>query len=130
MARPSSRHPTELELEILKILWTQGPSSVKQIQEALAQTRELAYTTITTMLTIMANKRYVRRTRSGTGAVYAAAIAQEAASSNMLQDLVDRVYDGSVPAVMQQLIETSDLDPQELEAIRQLIRRKQKEQRS
>src|SRR5690348_17266557 len=127
MARPSSRHPTELELEILKVLWIQGPCSVKQIQEALAQTRELAYTTITTMLTIMANKRYVRRTRSGGGAIYAAAIEQEAASSNMLQDLVDRVYDGSVPAVMQQLIETSDLDPQELEAIRQLIRRKQKE---
>jgi len=130
MARPSSRYPTELELAILKVLWSQGPSSVKQIQEALAQTRELAYTTITTMLTIMANKRYVRRTRSGTGAVDAAAIEQEAASSNMLQDLVDRVYDGSVPAVMQQLIETSDLDSQELEAIRQLIRRKQKEQRS
>jgi BlaI family transcriptional regulator, penicillinase repressor len=130
MARPSSRHPTELELAILKVLWSQGPSSVKQIQEALAQTRELAYTTITTMLTIMANKRYVRRTRSGAGAIYAAAIEQEAASSNMLQDLVDRVYDGSVPAVMQQLIETSDLDSQELEAIRQLIRRKQKEQRS
>jgi predicted transcriptional regulator len=130
MARPSSRHPTELELEILKVLWTQGPSSVKQIQEALAQTRELAYTTVTTMLTIMANKRYVRRTKSNAGAVYAAAIEQEAASGNMLQDLVDRVYDGSVPAVMQQLIETSDLDTNELEAIRQLIRRKQKEQRS
>jgi BlaI family penicillinase repressor len=130
MARPSSRHPTELELEILKVLWTQGSCSVKQIQEALAQTRELAYTTVTTMLTIMANKRYVRRTKSNTGAVYAAAIDQGAASGNMLQDLVDRVYDGSVPAVMQQLIETSDLDSQELEAIRQLIRRKQKEQRS
>src|SRR5437868_13220255 len=119
MARPSSRHPTELELAILKVLWSQGPSSVKQIQEALAETRELAYTTVTTMLTIMANKRYVRRTKSGAGAIYTAAIEQDAASGNMLQDLVERVYDGSVPAVMQQLIETSDLDPEELEEIRQ-----------
>jgi predicted transcriptional regulator len=130
MARPSSRHPTELELEILKVLWNQGACSVKQIQEALAQSRELAYTTVMTMLTIMTNKKYVRRTKSGAGNVYEAAIQQDAASGNMLQDLVDRVYDGSVPAVVQQLLESSDLDAEELEAIRQLIRRKQKEQRS
>ena len=59
-----------------------------------------------------------------------AAIKQDAASGNMLQDIVDRVYDGSVPAVVQQLLESSDLDAGELEAIRQLISRKQKEQRS
>src|SRR5262249_37088845 len=130
MARPSSRHPTELELEILKALWARGPCSVKQIQEALAESRELAYTTVMTMLTIMTNKKYVRRVSSGSGNTYEAVIGQEAASGNMLQDLVDRVYDGSVPAVVQQLLESSDLDADELEAIRQLIRRKQKEQRS
>jgi BlaI family penicillinase repressor len=129
MARPSSRHPTELELEILKVLWSQGPCSVKQIQEALA-TRELAYTTVMTMLTIMTNKKYVRRTKAGAGNVYEAALKQDAASGNMLQDIVDRVYDGSVPAVVQQLLESSDLDARELEAIRQLISRKQKEKRS
>jgi len=130
MARPSSRHPTELELEILKVLWNQGPCSVKQIQEALAGTRGLAYTTVMTMLTIMTNKKYVRRTKAGASNMYEAAIKQDAASGNMLQDIVDRVYDGSVPAVVQQLIESSDLDAGELEAIRQLISRKQKEQRS
>jgi BlaI family transcriptional regulator, penicillinase repressor len=130
MARPLSRHPTELELEILKILWNQGPCSVKQIQEALAGTRGLAYTTIMTMLTIMTNKKYVRRNKAGASNTYEAAIKQDAASSNMLQDIVDRVFDGSVPAVVQQLLESSDLDAQELEAIRQLISRKQKGKRS
>lgn len=130
MARPLSRHPTELELEILKILWSQGPCSVKQIQEALAETRGLAYTTIMTMLTIMTNKKYVRRNKAGASNMYEAAIQQDAASSNMLQDIVDRVFDGSVPAVVQQLLESSDLDAQELEAIRQLISRKQKGKRS
>jgi predicted transcriptional regulator len=62
--------------------------------------------------------------------MYEAAIQQDAASSNMLQDLVDRVFDGSVPAVVQQLLESSDLDARELEAIRQLISRKQKGKRS
>src|SRR4029079_11080068 len=121
MARPSSRHPTELELEILKVLWNQGPSSVKQIQEALGETRGLAYTTIMTMLTIMTNKKYVRRTKVGASNMYEAAIQQDAASSNMLQDLVDRVFDGSVPAVVQQLLESSDLDADQLESIRHLI---------
>ena len=130
MARPPSKHPTELELEILKVLWQHGPASVRQIQEALSPARELAYTTVMTMLTIMTNKKYVRRSKSGPGSVYEAAVAQDDASTNMLQDLVERMFAGSVPAVMQHLLETSDLDAEELKAIRQLISKKQKEQKS
>lgn len=128
MPRPSSRHPTDLELEILKVLWSHGPSSVRQIQEALAD-RGLAYTTVATMLTIMANKKYVRRAKAGPGALYEAAIQQNDAAGGMLHDIVERVFDGSVPAVLEHLLETSDLDAQELKTIRQIISRKQKEQR-
>jgi len=129
MARPSSRYPTALELEILKVLWSQGPCSVRQLQEALAPARGLAYTTVSTMLTIMANKKYVRRAKTGAGAMFEAAIKHVDASGDMLHDLVERVFDGSVPAVVQHLLETSDLDAEELKTIRQLISKKQKEQR-
>src|SRR5688572_10887781 len=108
MARRRSNQPTELELEILKALWTGGPSSVRQLQAALAPGRELAYTTIMTMLVIMIDKGFVRRRKVGQGNVYAAAIEQGDASTSMLQDVVDRVFDGSVTAVVQHLIETSD----------------------
>lgn len=130
MARRQFRQPTKLELEILKVLWSQGPSSVRQIQAALAPAKELAYTTVMTMLLIMIDKGYVRRRKLGPGNLYAATIEQEAASSNLLQDVVDRVFDGSVTAVVQHLIETSDLDSDELKAIRQLVNRKQQERQS
>jgi BlaI family penicillinase repressor len=129
MPRRSSKHPTELELEILKTLWAAGPSSVRQIQDALAPERGLAYTTVMTMLTIMANKGYVRRAKVGNGFVYRARIEQQAASSGMLQDLTDRLFGGSTAAVVQHLLDTSELDTKELDQIRQLVARKRKEQK-
>jgi predicted transcriptional regulator len=128
MARRESKHPTELELEILKVLWASGPCSVKQIQEGLAATRALAYTTIVTMLTIMANKGFVRKGRHKTGPVYEAVLPRQQASGNMLRDLIDRVYDGSTLAVVQSLLDTADLDADELAEIRRLVNRKAKEQ--
>jgi predicted transcriptional regulator len=101
---------------------------VRQIQEALAPARELAYTTVVTMLTIMTNKKYVRRAKSGAGYAYEAIVKRDDASNNMLQDVVERMFAGSVPAVVQHLLETADLDEEELKTIRQLISRKQKEQ--
>src|SRR5262245_49039555 len=127
MARPISKHPTELELEILKILWRDGSSPVRHVRDALAEFRDLAYTSVMTVLGIMTRKKYVRRTRSGGGYVYTARLSAESASSSMLHDIVDRVFDGSAVAVMQRLIETADLDDAELAEIRQLIQRKARE---
>jgi BlaI family transcriptional regulator, penicillinase repressor len=128
MARRGSKHPTDLELEILKALWALGPCSVKQIQERLAASRGLAYTTVVTMLTIMANKRFVRKRRLRNGYVYEALVPRDKASGNMLQDLIDRVFDGSTLAVVQSLLVTTDIDAEELTQIRRLINRKAKEQ--
>jgi predicted transcriptional regulator len=128
MARPQSRYPTELELAILKILWRHGPCSVRQVRNELAQVRDLAYTSVMTVLGIMVRKKYLRRTRAGTGYLYHAVLTEESAESNMLRDIVQRVFDGSAIAVMQRLIETSDLDRDELDQIKQLIQRKGKGQ--
>jgi predicted transcriptional regulator len=127
MARPASRHPTELELAIMKILWRDGPSSVRHVRDALVNFRDLAYTSVMTVLSIMTRKRYVRRTKSAGSYVYSPVLTEESAASKMLHDMVDRVFDGSTVAVMQRLIETSDLDADELAQIRQLIQKKAKE---
>jgi BlaI family penicillinase repressor len=129
MARRSGKYPTELELEILKVLWTHGPVAVRQIQDALASRRPLAYTTVMTMLTIMTGKGYVRRTRTGSNYLYEAKVKRGEASSGMLRDLIDRVFGGSATAVVQHLLETSDLDAEELKMIQQLAGRKSKEKR-
>ncbi|MBI4578279.1 MAG: BlaI/MecI/CopY family transcriptional regulator [Planctomycetes bacterium] len=128
MARPISKHPTELELEILKVLWRQGPASVRQVRDALVPFRDLAYTSVMTIMTIMTEKGYVQRSKLGSGYAYRPRIQQQSTLRRMTRDLVDRAYDGSAAALMLQLIETADLDADELKRLRELIDRKEEEQ--
>lgn len=130
MSRSSSRHPTELELEILKVLWRIGPATVRQVRDELAAVRDLAYTTVMTMMTIMDSKGYVKRVKDGRSFIYEATYQEQKASRNMLQDVVDRLFGGSTRAVMQHLLETSELDEDELKQIRSLINRKSREKQS
>ncbi len=129
MARSASKHPTELELEILKVMWRIGPATVRQVRDELAAVRDLAYTSVMTMMTIMAGKGYVQRSKSGRSYVYQASYQKQRTSRSMLQDIVDRVFGGSTTAVMQHLLETSEIDDEELKLIRSLINRKTRERK-
>ena len=91
MSRTTSKHPTELELEILKVLWRVGPATVRQLRDELAAVRDLAYTTVMTMMTIMDTKGYVTRVKDGRSFIYEATYHEQKASRNMLQDVVDRL---------------------------------------
>ncbi len=124
MVRPTSKHPTELELEILKILWRAKPLTGRQVRDALAEFRELAYTSVMTIMGIMVDKGYVRRKKQGGSYVYSTRIKQETTTRRMLLDLVERAYDGSVTSAVVNLLETSDIQPEELEQLRELIRQK------
>ena len=128
MARPASKHPTELELEILKILWKGEPLSGRQIRDALEPVRDLTYTSVMTVLGIMEEKKYVRRRRVGGNYVYSAKLGQQAASQGMLRDVVERVFDGSAVTAMINLLDVSEVDPDELRRLRKLIQEKAKEQ--
>jgi len=127
MARPSSKYPTELELEILKVLWRDGPSSVRDVRDALADFRDLAYTSVMTIMTIMTRKGYLRRSRNGKSYTYRASVGEDRVTRGMLGDLVDRVFDGSAAAAMVNLLETGDIDDAELEKLRKLIDEKARE---
>ena len=130
MARPTSRHPTELELEILKILWRDGPGSVREVRDPLAETRDLAYTSVMTVMNIMTDKGYLKRAKQGSSYVYRPQINEQATLRRMLGDLVDRAFDGSAVAAVLSLLETSDIDAEELKRLRALIGRKAKERSS
>ena len=127
MARPTSRHPTELELEILKILWLEGPSPGREIRDALTGFRDLAYTSVMTIMKIMTQKKYVRRKKADGNFVYYPCVKEKTVAKRMLHDVVDRVFDGSATAVMLNLLQTADLDDEELRQLRQIINRKAKE---
>ena len=127
MARPASKHPTDLELEILKILWRAKPLTGRQVRDALAEFRDLAYTSVMTIMGIMEDKGYVRRKKQGGSYVYSARIKQATTTRRMLLDLVGRAYDGSVTSAVVNLLKSSDIQPEELEQLRELIRQKTKQ---
>lgn len=128
MRRNSRKHPTQLELEILKILWQRGSGTVREVRDALEETRDLAYTSVMTTLSIMHEKRYVHRRKKTNSYVYRPALKREAATSSMVGDLVDRLFEGSASAAMLHLLETSDVDQRELQKLRELIDRKEADQ--
>ncbi len=124
MARQASKHPTELELEILKILWRDGPLTGREVRDRLAETRELAYTSVMTIMGIMENKGYVKRKKTGKTFIYSPRVTEAATKKRMLRDVVDRVYEGSTMSVVVNLLESADIAPDELKQLRELIRRR------
>ena len=101
MARPKSPHPTELELQILKILWDRSPLPVREIRLALADGgRELAHTSVITTLGVMVRKKYLNQTKRGNAFLFTPKITREEVSGGMLGDIVSRVFDGSPTALM------------------------------
>ncbi|MCA9063785.1 MAG: BlaI/MecI/CopY family transcriptional regulator [Planctomycetaceae bacterium] len=129
MSRPESEHPTELELEILKVLWDESPLPVRDVRERLREQagRPLAHSSVITMLNIMHRKGYLKRKKDGKSFLFWPAIQKEGVAGSLLGDLVSRLFDGSTSAMMLSLLETSDLDSTELTQIRQMIARKAKE---
>ncbi len=121
MARPSSKHPTELELEILKILWREGPLRVQQVRDALVGFRDLAYSSVTTIMNIMVGKKYLSRKKDGPSFVYKPRVSRTVTTERMLKDVVDRAFDGSTAAVMLRLLETSELGEAETKKIRSFL---------
>jgi predicted transcriptional regulator len=117
MARPSSKHPTELELTILKILWRAGPLPVKTVQELLGDSRELTYSSVTTIMNIMVRKKYLSREKSGPRYVYSPRVEETTTTARMLKDIVDRVFDGSAAAVMHTLLDSSELNEAEIKEL-------------
>lgn len=130
MPRPASRHPTELELEILKVLWQQGPLPTRDIRDALASgaaARDLAHTSVITILNIMVDKGYLGRTKSGAAYTFAPLVNREGVRGGMLDDLVERVFSGSAASLMLSLLERADLDDEDVRQLRAMIRRLGKE---
>ncbi|MBN1852051.1 MAG: BlaI/MecI/CopY family transcriptional regulator [Pirellulales bacterium] len=128
MARPPSRYPTELELQVLKILWRDGESSVMNVRDALAedQGRDIARTSVVTTLNIMADKRLVHRSQQGRAYLFTAAVTQREVSQGMLGDLLDRVFDGSAEALLLNLLDSEHVGDEEHQALRRLINRQRR----
>jgi predicted transcriptional regulator len=113
------RKPTDAELAILRVLWSRGPSTVRQVAEQMG--RDTGYTTVLKFLQIMTEKRLVTRDESSRTHIYAAASTQEQTERQIVSDLVERVFGGSAAKLVMQALAAAKASPEELEEIRRLI---------
>ena len=116
--------PTRMELSILNILWDNGPSTVRDVHEALSREEPSGYTTALKMLQVMHQKGQVVRDDSQRAHVYAAAMSKESTQAQFLADITARLFDGSTSRlVMQALGSSSAAGKGELKKIRELLSR-------
>jgi predicted transcriptional regulator len=122
--QPAAR-PTNGEIEILRVLWHRGPSTVREVHESLPRADEVGYTTVLKLLQIMTEKGLVTRDVSARTHVYAAAASQATTQRRMVSDLADRVFAGSTLDLVLHALSTSPARPEELDQIRKLLDEKQ-----
>jgi len=130
MARQASIFPTEFELEILKIVWTESPQTVSRIRKELAVAgRNSAHTSVITILNIMVEKEYLDKKKDGKSYLFWPIVSEADVSQKMLGDMVARVFGGSAKRLMLNLIDAEEIDESELLELRKLINQKVREQR-
>lgn len=120
----SKQHrPTRLELTILRVLWERGPGSVREIQSRLSESRETGYTTALKMLQIMTEKGLVERDETVRPQIYRAKFSREKTQKQLIHDLIQRAFGGSVKALVMQALSTTKSSEEDLEAIERLLDR-------
>ncbi|MDA1232618.1 MAG: BlaI/MecI/CopY family transcriptional regulator [Planctomycetota bacterium] len=122
--------PSELELQILKVLWEQSPMTARQIREQLAKrSRPLAYTSVITTVQRMVDKRQLNQLDPTEGKAFRfePRVSDEQVTRGMLGEFVNRVFDGSAEAVMLSLFDASELDEDAVKRLRRAFNQKLRE---
>jgi BlaI family penicillinase repressor len=128
MPRPKHENPTPGELEVLKILWDRGPSTVRQVMEVLNETRRRAYTSVMSLLGVMTEKGLVTREPKGRAFLYRAKVAREKTLGQMVEDLLGRAFEGSASTLVARLLDQSSPSPEELAEIRKMLEKYRRQQ--
>jgi BlaI family penicillinase repressor len=122
MARRKTRTLTELELEIMQVVWKQEEVTVRELRDAFGKTgKPLASPSIRTMLRILQNKGYVTRRSLGRGYAYRAVVSAGQARGRILKDMIERAFDGSATSVVAALLNARMVRASDLEDVRRLI---------
>jgi BlaI family transcriptional regulator, penicillinase repressor len=118
---PPIPKPTDAELAILRVLWSRGPSTVRQVYEVVAEGRALAYTTTLKLLQIMTEKGLVRRQELGRSHVYQARYGEEETQRRLVGDLLERAFGGSAAKLVLQALAATRATAEERRQIRELL---------
>ncbi len=121
--------PTESELEILGILWERGASTVREVHEILEQSKEAGYTTTLKLMQIMHEKGILSRDASAKTHIYEASISRESTQQQLLNKMIDTVYNGSATQLVMQALGHHRSSQEELDQIRQYLNEMEKKQK-
>ena len=121
--------PTPAELEILRIFWKQGASTVRDVQECLERERPTGYTTVLKLLQIMTDKGLVERDETARAHVYSAKVPEQQTQQQLVHDLLERAFGGSAIKLVMQALSAGRTSPEELARIRAMLDRLEGEQK-
>jgi BlaI family transcriptional regulator, penicillinase repressor len=121
LARSKSPILTEAELRLMDVLWSKGASTVQQVHAALPDQPALAYNTILTTIRILEKKGYVRHIKDGRAHVYRATVRREDATRSEIQRLVSRFFQDSHELLVLNILESRDIDSNELKRLRRVL---------
>ncbi len=121
---PPEKLLTQVELELMSILWKLGSGSVHEVILQLASDRALAYTSVSTILRILESKGFLETRKQGRGHQYVPVISKAAYESTTVQDVVTRVFDGTPTTLVRRLLEVGDLSREDLREIQALLEEK------
>jgi BlaI family transcriptional regulator, penicillinase repressor len=121
MKQDSKAQPTPSELEILHVLWSRGPSTVREIHDVLSAQKELGYTSALKLLQIMTTKGLVTRTEDQRAHVYTATLPAEKTKQQFASDVLNRVFRGSASQLMQHVLSGKRGSRKEIDEIRRML---------
>jgi len=121
MKDATPQKPTAAELQILQVLWERGPSTVREVHEALKEEKDLGYTTVLKLMQIMTSKGLVRRNEDQRAHVYEAQQPAEKTKRQFAADMLERVFDGSARELMLHALAAQRSTRQEIEELRSLL---------
>ena len=127
MPRPKEEQPTAGELEVLKVLWDRGPSTVREVMDVLNEARPRAYTSVMSLLNVMADKKLLVREPRGRAFVYRPKTDRGRTLRRMLGDLLGRAFEGSTIQLVAHLLDQSKPSAAELDEIRRAIEKYQQQ---
>jgi BlaI family transcriptional regulator, penicillinase repressor len=119
--KATQTRPTDSELAILRILWERGPSTVRDVHDELARTRQSVYTSTLKLMQIMAEKGIVQRDESQRSHVYKPAVNRNDTERRLVRDILNRLFDGSPRRLVLQALSSKRATPEELAEIRELL---------
>ena len=126
-SKPGAYKLTELEGVIMEAVWVLGRATVRDVQEHLSSARPMARNTVLTMMGILRDKGFLTSLREGRTDVYMPAVSREQVSRHSLDDVLSRFFGGSARALVSQLLQSEELDPEEIKAIRREVNRRIKD---